>query len=122
MNLSRIHQEEIYKWFMEMFVDSSDWVMKPNVYGMGVFADGGVFATKPYSCGSNYIIKMSNYKKDDWADIVDGLYWKFIDDNISFFKTNPRLSILIKSLEKMNPERKSFIFEKANKFIKNKTL
>ena len=122
MNLSRIHPEEIYKWFMEMFVDSSDWVMKPNVYGMGVFADGGVFATKPYSCGSNYIIKMSNYKKDDWADIVDGLYWKFINDNISFFKTNPRLSILIKSLERMNPERKSFIFEKANHFIKNKTL
>ena len=56
---------------MEIFVDSSDWVMIPNVYGMGTFADGGLFATKPYSCGSNYIIKMNNYKKDDWADIVD---------------------------------------------------
>jgi len=75
---------------MEMFVDSSDWVMVPNVYGMGTFADGGLFATKPYSCGSNYIIKMSNYKKDGWADIVDGLYWMFINDNISFFKKNPR--------------------------------
>ena len=122
MNLSRIHPDEIYKWFMEMFVDSSDWVMVPNVYGMGTFADGGLFATKPYSCGSNYIIKMSNYKKDDWADIVDGLYWMFMNDNISFFKGNPRLSILIKSLERMDNVRKEFIFEQANNFIDNKTI
>ncbi|MGY9058497.1 MAG: cryptochrome/photolyase family protein [Candidatus Puniceispirillales bacterium] len=122
MNLSRIHPDEIYKWFMEMFVDSSDWVMVPNVYGMGTFADGGIFATKPYSCGSNYIIKMSNYKKDDWADIVDGLYWMFMNDNISFFKGNPRLSILIKSLERMDNERKEFIFKQANNFIANKTI
>ena len=38
--------------------------MVPNVFGMGTFADGGIFATKPYSCGSNYLLKMSNYKKD----------------------------------------------------------
>ncbi len=122
MNLSRIHPDEIYKWFMEMFVDSSDWVMVPNVYGMGTFADGGIFATKPYSCGSNYILKMSNYKKDGWCDIVDGLYWKFMSDNLSFFKTNPRLSILVKSVERMNEDRKNMIFEKATNFIDNKTI
>ena len=42
---------------MEMFVDSSDWVMSPNVYGMGLFSDGGIFATKPYICGSSYFSK-----------------------------------------------------------------
>jgi len=122
MNLSKINPNEIYKWFMEMFVDSSDWVMVPNVYGMGTFADGGIFATKPYSCGSNYILKMSNYKKDEWCDIVDGLYWMFMNDNISFFKSNPRLAILVKSLERMNEDRKKMIFEKANDFIEKKTL
>jgi deoxyribodipyrimidine photolyase-related protein len=121
MNLSKIHPNEIYRWFMEMFVDSSDWVMVPNVYGMGTFADGGIFATKPYSCGSNYIIKMSNYKKDSWCDIVDGLYWKFMNDNISFFKSNPRLSILVGSLERMNSDRKTLIFDKANNFIEKMT-
>jgi len=92
------------------------------MYGMGTFADGGIFATKPYSCGSNYILKMSNYKKDEWCDIVDGLYWKFMSDNLSFFKTNPRLSILVKSVERMNEDRKNMIFEKATNFIDNKTI
>ena len=122
MNLCRIHPDEIYKWFMEMFVDSSDWVMVPNVYGMGTFADGGIFATKPYSCGSNYILKMSNYKRGNWCEIVDGLYWKFMSDNLSFFKSNHRLSILVRSLDKMNKVKKDMIFEKATEFIKSKTI
>ena len=44
MNLAGIHPKNIYKWFMEMFIDSSEWVMVPNVYGMGLFSDGGIFA------------------------------------------------------------------------------
>ena len=27
MNLCEINPKQVYKWFMEMFVDSSDWVM-----------------------------------------------------------------------------------------------
>ena len=49
MNLCEINPKQVYKWFMEMFVDSSDWVMAPNVYGMGLYSDGGIFATKPLS-------------------------------------------------------------------------
>ena len=106
---------------MEHYLDSSEWVMYPNVYGMGLFSDGGIFSTKPYICGSNYMLKMSNYKKDEWCDIVDGLYWLFMSDNISFFKSNPRLAILVKSLERMNKDRKDMIFKKALDFIESKT-
>ena len=102
---------------MEMFIDSSEWVMVPNVFGMGTFADGGIFATKPYSCGSNYLLKMSNYKKGPWCDVVDGLYWKFMSDNKKFFASNPRLSILPRSLDRMKPERKKLIFKEADNFI-----
>ena len=122
MNLARIHPREIHKWFMEMFVDSSEWVMGPNIFGMGTFADGGIFATKPYSCGSNYILKMSNYKKADWCDTVDGLYWKFMNDNKEFFRKNHRLSILTKALDRMAPDRKNMLFLKSDKFISEKTL
>ena len=119
---SRIHPSEIYKWFMEMFVDSSEWVMVPNVFGMGTFADGGIFATKPYICGSSYILRMSNFKRGDWCEIVDGLYWKFIEDNREFFASNPRLSLMIRALDKLDKDRKLRIFKAADTFIKEKTL
>ena len=122
MTLSRVNPKEINKWFMEMFIDSSEWVMVPNVYGMGTFSDGGIFSTKPYLCGSNYILKMSNYKKGEWCEVLDGLYWKFINDNIDFFKSNPRLSIMKNALSKIKAERKKVIFSKANNFIKTKTI
>ena len=121
MTLARIDPREVYAWFMEMFVDSADWVMVPNVFGMGTFADGGIFSTKPYICGSNYIIKMSNYKKGHWSDIVDGLYWRFIHDNLGAFKRNPRSSFMTKNLERMDSERKTFIFDLAKDFITTKT-
>ncbi len=117
MNLCKISPDEIHKWFMEMFIDSSDWVMGPNVYGMGTFADGGVFSTKPYICGSNYILKMSNYKKNNWCNIMDGLYWSFISNNRGFFSKNPRLNMMIRTLDRMNDERKKIIFKQANEFI-----
>ena len=121
MNLSEINPKEVYKWFMEMFIDSSDWVMSPNVYGMGLFSDGGIFATKPYICGSSYFLKMMHFKKGNWCDIMDGLYWRFIDKHKDFFLSNPRLSMMVRILEKMNEERKNKIFNAANEFIKNNT-
>ena len=85
MNLCEIYPKQVYRWFMEMFIDSSEWVMVPNVYGMGLFSDGGIFATKPYICGSSYFLKMMDFKKGDWCDIMDGLYWRFIEKNEKFF-------------------------------------
>ena len=122
MTLSRVHPDQVFNWFMEMFVDSADWVMVPNVYGMGTFADGGFFSTKPYICGSNYILKMSNYKRAPWCDLIDGLYWLFIQDNLNFFKGNPRLSIMTRALNKLDPTRKAEIFELARDFISTKVV
>jgi len=121
MNLCEIHPKQVYNWFMEMFVDSSDWVMSPNVYGMGLFSDGGIFSTKPYICGSSYILKMMDFKRGEWCDVMDGLYWRFINKNRNFFKKNPRLSMMVSTFDKMNSERKKMILSKANEFIKNNT-
>ena len=121
MNLCEINPQEIYNWFMEMYIDSSDWVMTPNVFGMATYSDGGLMSTKPYTCGSNYILKMSNYKKGDWCDTLDGLYWRFIEKHIDFYKLNPRLSFIHRTLERMSSERKLHIFSKAKIFIENNT-
>ena len=121
MNLCEIKPNEVYNWFMEMFVDSSDWVMSPNVYGMGLFSDGGIFSTKPYICGSSYFMKMMNFKRGDWNDIMDGLYWRFINNNRKFFQSNPRLNMMVNIYDKMNTERKNHIIKKANQFIRDNT-
>ena len=121
MLLCEVEPKAVYDWFMEMHLDSSDWVMGPNVFGMGQFSDGGIFATKPYICGSNYYLKMSRYKKGDWCEIVDGLYWRFIDKHQDFYKKNPRMAMMVKTLEKMDPKRKKHIIKRANEFIKQVT-
>ncbi len=54
---------EIEDNVMETYVDSSGWVMGPDVYGEGLFSDGGVFATKPHICGSNFLVKIGDYSK-----------------------------------------------------------
>ncbi len=114
MNLLEIAPVEAHRWFMEMHIDSSDWVMGPNVYGMALFSDGGIFATKPYICGSNYYRKMGGYKaSENWCEAVDGLYWGFIEKHQAFFLKNPRLSMMARSVEKMDPLKKQKIFKAA---------
>lgn len=121
MLLLGVQPKEAHKWFMEMFIDSSDWVMGPNVYGMALFSDGGIFATKPYICGSNYYRKMGGYKAAQWCDGVDGLYWRFIENHRDFFLGNPRLSMMARSVEKMDPARKQRIFGEADRLIEKLT-
>jgi deoxyribodipyrimidine photolyase-related protein len=122
MLLLEIHPHEAHRWFMEMFIDSSDWVMGPNVYGMALFSDGGIFATKPYFCGSNYYRKMGGYKANEpWCDAVDGLYWGFIEKNKTLFLKNPRLSMMVRTLEKMDINKKKKIFEAAENLKKKIT-
>lgn len=122
MVLLEIDPREAHRWFMEMFVDSSDWVMGPNVYGMALFSDGGIFATKPYICGSNYYKKMGGFKAGDWQEGVDGLYWSFIDRNRSFFLKNPRLSMMAKTLDKMEASKKKRLFEAARALREKLTI
>ena len=120
--LTEINPNETYKWFMEMYIDSYDWVMVPNVYGMSQFADGGSMVTKPYFSSSNYIKKMSNYlgtedpptklgldliaKLEDnlqtklfWKDIWDGLFWRFLNRNSEILKKNARMGFLVNKIE-----------------------
>lgn len=117
MLLCEIDPDEVYRWFMEMHIDSYDWVMVPNVYGMSQYADGGKIVTKPYISSSNYIRKMSSYKRDDWCDIWDGLYWKFIDTHQELFRKNPRMGMMVNLLKKMKPEKKTHHFKQAEAFL-----
>ncbi|MFT5103554.1 MAG: deoxyribodipyrimidine photolyase-related protein, partial [Candidatus Latescibacterota bacterium] len=100
MMLCEFDPDEVYRWFMEFFIDSYDWVMVTNIYGMSQFADGGLMATKPYISGSNYLMKMSNYKKGEWQSVWDGLFWRFMHTHRDFFLSNPRLGMLVHMFDK----------------------
>ncbi len=117
MLLCEFDPDEVYRWFMEMFIDAYDWVMVPNVYGMSQFADGGIMATKPYISGSNYLMKMSDYKKGEWQKVWDGLFWRFIHTHRTFFMQNPRLGMLVRSFDKMADIKQKAHLENAEKFL-----
>jgi deoxyribodipyrimidine photolyase-related protein len=119
MLLCEFDPDEVYRWFMEMFVDAYDWVMVPNVYGMTQFADGGIMTTKPYISGSNYIMKMSDYEKGDWQQIWDGLFWRFMHVHRHFFLGNPRLGMLVKTFDKLKEEKKQEHLHHATQFLRS---
>lgn len=121
MLMCEVDPSEAYKWFMEMFIDSAEWVMIPNVLGMSQFADGGFFATKPYLSGSAYILKMGDYSKGPWCDVWDGLYWSFIERNLDFFKSNHRMSTMVGMLARLEPSRKERIFSARDNFVERVT-
>ncbi len=115
--VARIHPRDAYRWFMEMFIDAYDWVMVPNVYGMSQHAAGSIITTKPYFGGSNYIRKMSRYRKGTWADEWDGLFWRFVGEHEDRLTRYNRLSMMPRLLAKMKPERLSHLDASADALV-----
>jgi len=103
MSLLQIHPDDVYEWFMEMFIDAYDWVMVPNVYAMSQFAAGADITTKPYVSGSNYLRKMSDLPAGEWTSHWDGLYWTYVEDHRPVFERNPRSTMIASLLDRMDP-------------------
>jgi deoxyribodipyrimidine photolyase-related protein len=120
MNLAGIQPAQVYGWFMEMFVDAYDWVMVPNVFGMGLTSEGGIFTTKPYICGSNYVMKMGDFKRGPWCDVMDGLLWRFVGNHEATLKANQRLAPMVANLARV-ARRRPEIFSLAEDFIETTT-
>lgn len=92
-----------YGWFMDMFVDSYEWVMVPNVIGMSQYADGGSFATKPYISGANYLQKMGGWWSGPTAakqSAYTPLYWEFLRRHRQRFAGNQRMALVLKQLDR----------------------
>ena len=110
--------QEFLDWMREVFIDATEWVMVPNVIGMGVHADGGAMMTKPYAAGGAYISRMSNYCKPcvynpklrvgEDACPFTTLYWDFLDRHKETFAKNHRMSQQIFGLKRLSdlPELK----------------
>ena len=121
MNLVGLHPDEVFKWFMEFSMDSYQWVMHNNIYGMGTYADGGLTMRKPYLSSSNYILKMSNFKKDGkWDTIWTDLFYHFLVEHEKKLDGTPYARNLYHFKKKSDKEQKELL-KRAKDFIKSVT-
>ncbi|MDT9592855.1 cryptochrome/photolyase family protein [Nocardioides zeae] len=128
MLLLRIDPDEVYEWFSALFVDAYDWVMVPNVYAMSQFAAAEAVTTKPYVSGSNYLRKMSDFRRADgehdedghgWAEAWDALYWQFVTDHRDGFEANQRTAMTVRTLDRMDGARRRELAEIAARWLAN---
>jgi deoxyribodipyrimidine photolyase-related protein len=99
--LAGVNPQKFLQWMQESFIDATEWVMVPNVIGMGMHADGGLMMTKPYVSGGAYISKMSDYCKGckynpklrtgETACPFTTLYWNFLERHEDAFAQNHRM-------------------------------
>ncbi|MFO1062959.1 MAG: cryptochrome/photolyase family protein [Pirellulales bacterium] len=118
MMLCEFLPHDVYRWFMELFIDAYDWVMVPNVYGMSQHSDGGRITTKPYISGSSYVLRMSNFRRGDWCEVWDALYWRFISKHREFFLRNPRMAMMVRQADKMGAKLERHI-RTADDYLKS---
>lgn len=121
--ISGLNPQAVESWFHAVFIDAYDWVMQPNVLGMGIFADGGLMASKPYAASANYINRMSNYCKGciykpklrtgEKACPFNFFYWDFLARHGEKLRSQGRMSLVLKHIEKMDPGELTEIRELA---------
>lgn len=105
MNLLGVAPGEAIRWFTEAYVDSADWVMGPNVFGMGLRSDGGIMSTKPYVCASAYLRRMGRFAEGPWCDEMDGLYWTWVERHAASLRGNPRCATMVMGLGRLSAAR-----------------
>nr|MDP2499069.1 cryptochrome/photolyase family protein [Candidatus Palauibacterales bacterium] len=107
--LLEVSPRELTDWFWVAYEDAYDWVVEPNVLGMGTFAAGDLMTTKPYVSGSNYIDRMSDYceecRFDPGTDCpLRRLYWAYLDRHADELEDNRRMSLPLANLSRRGAE------------------
>jgi len=119
MLMNNIHPKEVYRIFMEWTIDAYEWVMIPNIFGMGQFASD-LMMTRPYFCSSNYILKMSNFKKGEWCLIWDAVYYSFINKHEKLLASNYATAMQVKHWNNKSKKDQDELLKIAKKY--NKTI
>ncbi|PRY21878.1 deoxyribodipyrimidine photolyase-related protein [Aliiruegeria haliotis] len=125
--IAGVDPSQLHEWYLAVYADAFEWVEAPNTLGMSQFADGGLFATKPYISSGNYIDRMSDYcgachysvktKQGEGACPFNLLYWHFLDRHRDRFSANPRMGQMYRTWDRMEPQRRDTILREAEAFL-----
>jgi deoxyribodipyrimidine photolyase-related protein len=125
--LAGIEPAQVEDWYLSVYADAFEWVELPNTHGMALFADGGILGSKPYVASGNYIRRMSDYCGSCKYDVQEKvgadacpfnlLYWDFLARHRERLQEHPRMGLVYKSLERMDPDRLTRIRAQANAFL-----
>ena len=109
-----INPQALNEWFWTTYVDAYEWVVTPNVVGMGTYADGGVCATKPYISSGKYVHRMGPsicagcqfnpaFTTGATACPLNHLYWDFLERQRDRLKSNVRMAVPLAALKRLAP-------------------
>ena len=124
---AEISPQQVCDWYLAVYVDAVEWVELPNTAGMALFANGGRFTSKPYVASGAYVKRMSNYcsgcKYEPETRVganacpMTTLYWNFLDKHEASFAGNPRTALMVKNLQRMTPELRAQVRERAGEML-----
>lgn len=125
--LAGIDPKQVQEWFLIVYHDAYEWVEMPNVVGMALYADNGLFASKPYASSGAYIDKMSDYcgscryrvkvKNGPKACPFNYLYWNFLIENRETLAGNQRMGMMYGTLNRMSVEKTDAVRADATRFF-----
>jgi deoxyribodipyrimidine photolyase-related protein len=125
-----VDPKQVHEWYLAVYVDAVEWVELPNTLGMSQYGDGGLMASKPYIATGSYIHKMSNYCKNcpkdpkkktgDDACPFTTLYWDYMIRHQDKLKSNNRMGLQLRNLDRLDDAQCSEITKAANE-IRSKT-
>jgi len=100
--IAGVRPAALLDWMRASFVDAYEWVMVPNVIGMGLHADSATLMTKPYAAGGAYVSRMGRWcrgcrydptvRSGERACPLTTLYWDFLDRNADRLAGNHRMT------------------------------
>ena len=125
--LAGLDVEEVCAWYLAVYADAYEWVELPNTLGMALFADGGMFASKPYAASGKYIHRMSDYCRPcsykvtdttgDQACPFNALYWHFLERERPRLEGNPRMGMMYRNLDKWSEEKRAAVFARGDELL-----
>ena len=118
-----VQPRQVHAWYLAAYVDAVEWVELPNTLGMSQYADGGLMASKPYVATGKYIQRMSPHCRGcrydpaqrigDTACPFTTLYWDFLMRHEAALAANPRMSLQVKNVARLDEAQKKAVRERA---------